>query len=155
MAEQYCPFCKTRLWTETLWTPSHLHCPRCGAQFKPTVPWNYVRLLLVLVVALAMLLVYLLTEGNLLWLLFSLVVLGLIGCLWQISRIIHLHQIGPELTPSEGILDPKQLKFELDDREREASQREERRRFRRLVTLLLVLGAALVTVAVMWVFYRS
>jgi len=86
MASQHCPVCKTPLWTDSLLTPSRLRCPRCGTEFKPTVPWQYVRILFIVVVALAILVVALLTQGNLLWIVSLLVIGALAACLWYLSR---------------------------------------------------------------------
>jgi hypothetical protein len=137
---------------DPLLTPTSLKCPRCGARFKPTVPWNYVRLLFIVVIALALLLIVLLTRGNLLWFLFSVVALGITGCFWYISRAIHLHQIGPELNPSEGVLDSKQLELALDDSRfsQEYEERREKSRFRRAVGLLVILLVVIVGMMIWW-----
>ena len=111
---------------DPLLTTTSLKCPRFGAEFNPTVPWNYGRLLFIVVIALALLLIALLTRGNLLWFLFSVVAFGLLGCFWYLSRAIHLHQIGPELNPSEGLLDSKQLELALEDAQRSHEYEENR-----------------------------
>jgi hypothetical protein len=114
------------------------------------VPWHYVRILLVVVVALAALVIVLLTKGNLLWLLFFLIVGGLTASIWYLSRLIDLKQIGPELTPEEGVLDTKQLQLELEEAERTAQEAKERQRFRRSVCILLTMGLVMVFLVVFW-----
>ena len=101
---QKCPVCKTRLWSDPMLVRSKLRCPRCGAEFKPTVPWHYVRILLILLIVLALVLTFIVSQGNLpLLVLFAIV--GLL--LWFAPRLIHFEPVGPELNPSEGVLDPQ------------------------------------------------
>jgi hypothetical protein len=45
------------LWTDPLFTPSRLVCPRCGAVFKPTVPWAFFRILVLIILALSVTLI--------------------------------------------------------------------------------------------------
>ena len=146
---QHCPVCRSRLWSDPLFTPARLRCPRCGAEFKPTVSWNYFRILLLVVAALALLVIMLLTRGNL-WL--FLFFLGLAGCLWYLPRIINLQRIGPELTPSEGVLDSKQLKLDLEDAhlEEKYEEFEEKEKFRRLIYLLLTIALLSLLVIILW-----
>ncbi len=130
---QLCPVCRTRLWTDPLFTPRRLTCPRCGAEFRPTVSWFYFRLLLVVVAVLSLVLIALLSGGNV-WLLVFVVVLA--GLLLLLPRLIDLQHIGPELNPSEGVLEPRQLELELEDQHEAQDVRDEReRRFYRLVSL--------------------
>ncbi len=140
---QLCPVCKTRLWTDPLFTRRRLRCPRCGAEFKPTVSWFYFRVLLLVVATLGLVLVTLLTRGNL-WILIFLG--GVIIAMLLLPRLIDLQRIGPELTPSEGLLEPRQMDLEMEDlRADEAlDEDQERRRFYRLVYLLM--GAVIVLV---------
>ncbi len=140
---QLCPVCRTRLWTDPLFTPRRLTCPRCGAEFRPTVSWFYFRLLLVVVAVLSLVLIALLSGGNV-WLLVFVVVLA--GLLLLLPRLIDLQHIGPELNPSEGVLEPRQLELELEDQHEAQDVRDEReRRFYRLVSLGLG-GVALLLV---------
>lgn len=152
MSSQRCPVCKTPLWTDPFLTPSRLRCPRCGTEFKPTVPWQYVRILFIAVVALAILVVALLTQGNLLWIVSLLVVGALAACLWYLSRLIDLQKIGPELTPEEGVLDSKQMKLQLETRhiDEKKVEQEERRRFRRTLWVLATLCLLMITVVIWW-----
>lgn len=146
---QFCPVCRSRLWNDPIFTPSRLRCPRCGAEFKPTVPWIYFRVLLLVVIALSLLVIVLLTRGNL-WLLAFF--LGLAIFLWFLPRIINLQHIGPELTPSEGVLDPRQLELKLEDLslEQKLEEAEEERDFRKLIYLLLTALALILVVIVLW-----
>ncbi len=129
---QHCPVCKTRLWTDPLFTPRRLCCPRCGAEFRPTVSWLYFRLLLVLVAVLGLILIGMLSSGNL-WLVLFVGLLAVL--LFLLPRLIDLQHIGPELNPSEGVLEPRQLELELEDQhEREGREEERERRFYRLVS---------------------
>ncbi len=146
---QLCPICRTRLWTDPIFTPSRLRCPRCGAEFKPTVPWIYFRILLVVVIFLGMAVIMLLTRGNV-WLFLFLA--GLVVCLWFLPRIINLQHIGPELTPSEGVLDARQLKLKLEDIHLQEKYEEfqEERSFRKLVALAIAALILMVLVAYLW-----
>lgn len=145
---QRCPVCGTRLWSEPLLVRSKMHCPRCGAEFKPTVPWHYLRLLLVLLIVLGLGLAFALDPSDRPLLLF---VGFLILFSWFASRLIHFEPIGPELTPSEGTLDPERWKMRVEDRNREdlLAEENERWRFRRafqgalMLILLLILLACL------------
>ncbi len=147
---QHCPVCKTRLWTDPLLTPSRLTCPRCGAEFKPIVSWHHFRLLLVVLIFLSVLVIAFLSRENWWWLL---VIVAVAAFLWYLPRLINLQHIGPELNPSEGLLDTKQLDLDLDLRlEEKFEEFEERQSFRRLVylavalVLLLILTVALLPV---------
>lgn len=145
---QFCPVCRTRLWSDPIFSARRLTCPRCGAEFKPTVPWLYFRILLLIVVVLVLVMVLLFTQGNLA-LLFFFVALGTL--LWFLPRMISFQPIGGELTPSEGVLDPKQLELKMEDRglDREVSEQQEVQRFRRWMVVLLAIA-----VAVIWLISR-
>lgn len=139
---QRCPVCKTRLWTDPLLTPGRLSCPRCGAIFRPTVPWVYFRFLLLVVVTLALLVILSFSESNL-W-----IVLFLIGVaifFWFLPRFIDLQPISGELGVPEGTMDPEKLKLKLGDEDREEghAQFEEKARFRQLMYLLIVITVTL------------
>ncbi len=146
---QLCPVCKTRLWTDPIFAPSKLRCPRCGAEFKPTVPWIYFRILLLVVIFLGLVVIVLLTRGNL-WL--FLFLLGLAVFLWFLPRIINLQHIGPELTPSEGVLDPRQLELKLEDKQlnQRFDEFREERGFHKLILLLVAMLVLLAMAAVLW-----
>lgn len=143
---QHCPVCRARIWTDPIFSPSRLRCPRCGAEFSPTVPWIYFRILLLVVVILCLIVILLLTQGNLYLFLF---LLGLAALLWFLPRIIDLKHVGPELTPSEGVLDPNQLELELEDRrfQENFEEHQEKRNFRGLIYLLLSIGLLIFLIA--------
>ncbi len=61
---QHCPVCRARIWTDPLFSPARLHCPRCGAEFSPTVSWLYFRGLLLIVIVLSLTVIMLMTRGN-------------------------------------------------------------------------------------------
>ncbi len=139
---QKCPICKTRLWSDPMLVRSKLRCPRCGAEFKPTVPWHYVRILLILLIVLALVLTFIVSQGNLpLLVLFAIV--GLL--LWFAPRLIHFEPVGPELNPSEGVLDPQDWRLRVEDRNLEDRLTEavEKWRFRWALSVVVILGLLL------------
>ena len=139
---QKCPICKTRLWSDPMLVRSKLRCPRCGAEFKPTVPWYYVRILLILLIVLALVLTFIVSQGNLpLLVLFAIV--GLL--LWFAPRLIHFEPVGPELNPSEGVLDPQDWRLRVEDRNLEDRLTEavEKWRFRWALSVVVILGLLL------------
>ena len=148
---QKCPVCKTRLWSDPLLVRSKMKCPRCGAEFKPTVPWHYVRILLILLIVLAFVLIFVVSQGNV-PLLVLLAVIGLL--LWFAPRLIHFEPIGPELNPSEGVLDPQDWRMRVEDQnlEEKLAEAVERWRFRWALSVVIILGLLLALAA--W-FYQS
>ena len=148
---QKCPVCKTRLWSDPMLVRSKMRCPRCGAEFKPTVPWHYVRILLVLLIVLALVLSFIVSQGNLpLLVLFAIV--GLL--LWFAPRLIHFEPVGPELNPSEGVLNPQDWRMRVEDRnlEERLAEAVEKWRFRWALSVVVILGLLLTLAA--W-FYQS
>ena len=148
---QKCPVCKTRLWSDPLLVKSKMTCPRCGVEFKPTVPWHYVRILLIFLIILAFALIFVVSQGNLpLLMLFA--IMGLL--LWFAPRMIHFEPIGPELNPSEGVLDPQDWRTGVEDRnlEEKLAEAAEKWRFRWALSVLVILGLLLTLAA--W-FYQS
>jgi hypothetical protein len=130
---------------------SKLRCPRCGAELKPTVPWHYVRILLILLIVLALVLTFIVSQGNLpLLVLFAIV--GLL--LWFAPRLIHFEPVGPELNPSEGVLDPQDWRMRVEDRnlEERLAEAVEKWRFRWALSVVVILGLLLTLAA--W-FYQS
>ena len=148
---QKCPVCKTRLWSDPLLVRSKMKCPRCGAEFKPTVPWHYVRILLILLIVLAFVLIFVVSQGNV-PLLVLLAIIGLL--LWFAPRLIHFEPIGPELNPSEGVLDPQDWRMRVEDQnlEEKLAEAVERWRFRWALSVVIILGLLLALAA--W-FYQS
>ncbi len=139
---QRCPVCKTRLWTDPLLTPGRLSCPRCGATFRPTVPWVYFRFLLLVVVTLALLVIFSFSESNI-WIVLFLI--GVAVFFWFLPRFIDLQRISGELGVPEGTMDPEELKLKLGDEDWEEGHEEfeEKSRFRELVYLLMVITVTL------------
>ena len=148
---QKCPVCKTRLWSDPLLVRSKIKCPRCGAEFKPTVPWHYVRILLILLIVLAFVLIFVVSQGNV-PLLVLLAIIGLL--LWFAPRLIHFEPIGPELNPSEGVLDPQDWRMRVEDQnlEEKLAEAVKRWRFRWALSVVIILGLLLALAA--W-FYQS
>ena len=148
---QKCPVCKTRLWSDPLLVRSKMRCPRCGAEFKPTVPWHYVRILLIFLLILAFVLIFVVSQGNVpLLVLFA--IMGLL--LWFAPRLIHFEQMGPELNPSKGVLDPQDWRMRVEDQnlEERLAEAVERWRFRWALSVVVILGLLLTLAA--W-FYQS
>ncbi len=148
---QKCPVCKTRLWSDPLLVRSKMRCPRCGAEFKPTVPWHYVRILLILLIVLAFVLIFVVSQGNV-PLLVLLAIIGLL--LWFAPRLIHFEPIGPELNPSEGVLDAQDWRMRIEDQnlEEKLAEAVEKWRFRWALSVVIILGLLLLLAA--W-FYQS
>ena len=148
---QRCPVCKTRLWSDPLLVRSKMTCPRCGAEFKPTIPWHYVRILLILLIVLALVLVFVVSQGNI-PLLVLLAIIGLL--LWFAPRLIHFEPIGPELNPSEGVLDAQDWRMRVEDQnlEEKLAEAVEKWRFRWALSVVVILGLLLTLAA--W-FYQS
>ena len=146
-----CPVCKTRLWSDPLLVRSKMTCPRCGAEFKPTLPWHYVRILLILLIVLAFVLVFVVSQGNI-PLLVLLAIIGLL--LWFVPRLIHFEPIGPELNPSEGVLDAQDWRMRVEDQnlEEKLAEAVEKWRFRWALSVVVILGLLLTLAA--W-FYQS
>lgn len=139
---QRCPICKTWLWTDSLTVRSRMECPRCGAKFKATVPWFYVRILLIILVLLALALIFVVSQGNL-PLLTLLVIVGLLLCF--APRLIRFEPIGPKLIPSEGVLESKKWKIRVEDQplDEKLAEALERLRFRWAVSVIVILGLLL------------
>lgn len=148
---QRCPVCKSRLWTDPLFTPSRLVCPRCGAVFKPTVPWTSFRILVVVVIVLSVTLIFFLV-GHKPWLV--LFVVGLFAFLWYLPRLVNLQHISTELGLSDGVMDPDQMRLKFDDNLAERKERlQEEKAFRTL--LYLVVLVVLLAFALVWILRHS
>lgn len=101
---QRCPICRTRLWSEVLFYSSKLRCPRCGAEFKATVPWMHTRVLIAVLAGMVFVVAGLLIPSKLTMFFIVLVVLL---ALWLLPYIVRFELIGPELRASEGSLESK------------------------------------------------
>jgi hypothetical protein len=135
---QRCPVCKAPLWTDPLLTPSRLSCPRCGAEFRPTVPWAYFRILLLVVVTLAVLVISSFSERSV-WILVFLI--GAAVFFWFLPRFIDLQHI-TDLRVPEGPMNPDQLELKLGDKQWEEKHDalQEGYRFRQLIYLLVAIA---------------
>lgn len=114
-----CPVCRTPLWKEPFLL-RRLKCPRCGAEFRPTVPWALVRVLLLLIVLLGLAL-FIVVFGQQPWL-FLLFVVAVVGFFWYLSRLVNLEKIAQDLTVPEGPVNSEDLQLNLKDR---GEEREE------------------------------
>jgi bacteriorhodopsin len=123
---QRCPVCKARLWTDPLFSPARLQCPRCGATFATTVQWGYFRILLLLVILLTLLLIADLPDRKV-WLVVFLVTLGAV--LWYLPRLINLQRISGELRFTDGIMDADQMKLKFTEEEEKEQQLKEANSF--------------------------
>lgn len=134
---QRCPVCKARLWTDPLLTSGRLSCPRCGAEFRPTVPWAYFRILLLVVVTLAVLVISSFSQPSI-WILIFLI--GAAIFFWFLPRFIDLQHIS-DLRVPEGPMDAEQLELKLEDRQWEEKYEkfQEGHRFRQLIYLLVAI----------------
>src|SRR4030043_1140666 len=127
---QLCPVCKSRLWTDALFTPSPLVCPRCGRAFKPTVPLTSFRILVLIVLALSVTLIVFM-AGHRPWLI-VVFLLGLAGFILYLPRLVDLQRISKELSLSDGPLDPDRMRLDFDNKIAEkGEQLQEERTFRR------------------------
>lgn len=138
---QHCPVCKSLLWTNSLFTPSKLKCPRCGTDFRTTVSWVYLRVFLLLAASFVLLMIIFLSETYF-WILLFLI--GLIGLLWFLPRFIDLERISGELTTPEGPVDTNQLRLSLKDngwnQEEKLNEEQKLRKFAYLsISLILLL----------------
>jgi hypothetical protein len=114
-----CPVCKTPLWKEPFLL-RRLKCPRCGAEFRPTVPWAFVRVLLLLIVLLGLAL-FIIVYGQRQWLVLLFVV-TVIGFFWYLSSLVNLEKIAHDLTVPEGPVNSEDLQLDLQN---QSEEREE------------------------------
>lgn len=121
---QRCPICKTPLWKDHFWR-SKLTCPRCGAEFSTTVPWVWFRWLLVLLFVLLAVNILVLFQKNFLFLAGILLVLAI--SLWQIPKLIRLHQIPIDLSLAEGPERAEEMQLKLKYPEWEPDPEDEPR----------------------------
>lgn len=130
---QRCPVCKTRLWTDPLFAPARLRCPRCGAEFKSIVPWSYFKLLLLIVIILVAIIITAI-PGRHVGLL-SIFIIGLLFFFWYLPRLIQFQRIHRNLEFSEG---PSPSPFLEEDKWQEKyEEMRERLQFRTLIYLLI------------------
>ena len=144
---QCCPICKARLWTDApLLTPGRLCCPRCGAVFRPTVPWVYFRILLLVVVMLALVVLSGFSRNGF-WI--AVFLLGVAVFFWFLPRFIDLQKISGDLpVTEEGPIPGRGLDLRLDREWKEKREEfDERARFRKLVYALIGVGLLLILLA--------
>ena len=137
---QRCPVCKARLWTDPLLTPGRLSCPRCGTEFRPTVPWAYFRILLLVVVTLAVLVISSFSERSI-WILVFLI--GAAVFFWFLPRFIDLQHISDLRVPEGPMADELKLKLENKQWEENHDEFQEGYRFRQVIYLLVAIALVL------------
>lgn len=149
---QRCPVCKTPLWTDPLFTPARLQCPRCGAVFKSTVPWIYFRLLLLVAIVLGVCLVSFLPEKNVWYLLLLLAALLIV--FWFMPRLIDLQRVSEKLT-IPGLANAEDFEFKFMSEQHPAWEKlykefREKERLRKWLYFLLAVLAALCLLAALF-----
>ena len=109
---QRCPVCKTPLWTDDV-LARRLKCPRCGAEFRPTVSWLQFRaIIFVVLVAGFGLLVFFTDAGTVL---VGVVFVVLVFFFFLLPRFIELIEIPSKLSVAEGPADDRQLRLEYQE----------------------------------------
>lgn len=105
---QRCPVCKARLFKTRL--PGKVRCPRCGAEFRPTVPLVYFQVLLVLFVVVCSLLV-IDWSSRFFW---PIVIFGvlLIFFLGLLPRIVRM-EIDPNKIPVAEGAGPEDFRYKM------------------------------------------
>ena len=105
-----CPVCKTRLWRDPI-LYRKLKCPRCGAEFRPTVPWIYFQFLLLIIALLGLAVVIGFFHHNIWLLLLFALILGFF--LIYLSRIVDIKLIPGDFSIAEGPPDQKESQLKL------------------------------------------
>ena len=113
-----CPVCKARLWKGHLFRKTR--CPRCGTEFRTTVPVAYFQLLFLVVILLSITVILILSQHPLWPILLLLLLLLLL--FWFLPKIVRLEPDSPPLTVADGALRGKSLpEWEEDGEEDELS----------------------------------
>ena len=131
-----CPVCKARLWRGPF--ARRLRCPRCGAEFRPTVSLFYFQILFVLFLVVCLAVVVVLSRNHP-WYSATLgLILILVAAL--LPRLVRLEPDSQPLPLAEGLGpdDLQKLRFGGWGAASEPSLRPGW-----LVTLLIVLGAVI------------
>ena len=105
---QKCPVCKARLYKTGL--PGKVRCPRCGAEFRPTVPLLYFQVLLVLFLVVCSLLVIDWSSRSF-WpfVIFGVLLILFLGLLSRFARM----EIDPTKIPIAGGVGPEDIPYKL------------------------------------------
>ena len=142
-----CPVCKTPLWKEPFLV-RRLKCPRCNAEFRPTVPWVYVRVLLLLIALLGLAMV-ILALGQNPWLIL-LFLFAVVGFFWYLSRLVNLEQIAGDLTVPEGPIHSEDLHLDLEDQNQPKRKKPKESRS---VSSVVFYGLVLLTVILFFLLF--
>ena len=105
-----CPVCKTRLWRDPI-LYRKLKCPRCGAEFRPTVPWIYFQILILVVALLGLTVVIAFFHLNIWLLLLFALILGFF--LIYMSRVVDIKLIPGDLSVADGPQDREEIQMKL------------------------------------------
>lgn len=141
----FCPFCRSRLWTDAWFGRGNIKCPRCGNQFRPTVHWGYFRLLVLVLVAVAVVIVISLPV-NFVWLALLVAFLGFL--IWLFPKLMDIQPLQGELTPTEGVMDRKDLELDLEVGKWNEKWEEfvEQSRWRQLILIAVALAVLLAVI---------
>ncbi|HUG43083.1 MAG TPA: hypothetical protein VMN76_02475 [Acidobacteriota bacterium] len=124
-------------------------CPRCGSEFKTTVPWRYFQFLFFVLVACALLYILLYTSRGIGVL--TTFILAVVVFFWYLPRLIDLEQISGSLPALEGPLDEERMRLKMKRRDWEEEEESDEAPWAQyhltilLVVLLLLLGIVLLT----------
>ncbi len=139
---QKCPVCKARLYKTGL--PGKVRCPRCGAEFRPTVPLAYFQILLVLFVVVCSLFV-IDWSSRYFWpiVLFLILLISFLGFLPRFVRM----EIDPNKIPIAGGAGPEDFSYKMpyDDWD-EPEQGVRPGLFLVLAAIMLIIIVVMVTV---------
>jgi hypothetical protein len=117
-----------------------LKCPRCGAEFRPTVPWPYFHFLAVLFVLVCLGLILSLTQYSTWLIILILIFVALF--LWFLPRLSRFVVIPGDLSIADGPGRGEDLQLKLypewSERDREGGS------FPPLVYTILLLAAVLI-----------
>lgn len=143
-----CPVCKAKLWHEPF-LQRKITCPRCGTDFKTTVPWRYFQFLFLVLVACALLYIIFYTSRGIG--VMTAFILAVFVFFWYLPRLIDLEQISGSLPALEGPLDEERMRLKMKGRDWQEEEESDEAPWALyyltilLFVLLLLLGAVLLT----------
>lgn len=143
-----CPVCKTRLWQGPFFR--RLKCPRCGAEFRPTVSWAYFQVLALLFIILGLSLVIIVSRPAIWPILVFLFLVALF--FWFLPKLINLERTGP-LTLAEGPTEADQIKLGLNySKWEESGDDRDEPSFGSLYHLCILLALVVVSLMILFLF---
>lgn len=105
-----CPVCKARLWRDPI-LYRKLKCPRCGAEFRPTVPWIYFQVLFLILSLLGLTVVIAFFHLNIWLIVLFALILGFF--LIYLSRMVDIKLIPGDLSVADGPPDRDEIQMKL------------------------------------------